>query len=408
MMRLSLVYLFAAWVVIGCATSAAAQPGPVLAAEDVAAIQDEPQGPTTGRYDWGPSVMLDRGLYRMWWTRLGGRNQKRFPYATTLPNGERFEFTYPDRGDRIYYAESRDGRTWHIEGDDYAGRPEDFGPDAKGPLLVLSPAESPHERMHLGCASVVRIAGIFHLYYEACSEFIVKRGPDGKPTVGDEYHNQIFLATSKDGKKWERYPSEREHRPILTAPAANKQPGRQRYGFGQPSVCWKDGRFILHYVDSCSGPGDFIIRLEADNPHFRNPRVFRRSLADVGAERCPPGAVARFAQIDVKYLGDTWLLTGPAYGTGNVNLLTSRDGLFATEAAARSPAEVFPQVRLPDPRGQDYRTRLYPRFLTDPAGQIVTQNGKLVLYYTSGRGFKDQAHTWDLFRAEVAKPRGLK
>ncbi len=130
--------------------------------------------------------------------------------------------------------------------------------------------------------------------------------------------------------------------------------------------------------------------------------------ADVRASRAPSsgqrvrlGGGARFAQYDIKPFGDWLLLVRPAYGTGNVNLFATRDGVFAADANAVLPRDVFPQVRLTDPRGPAYRERLYPRFLTDAHGEIVVEEGCIVLFYSSGRGFKDAAYTWDLFRAEV-------
>jgi hypothetical protein len=103
----------------------------------------------------------------------------------------------------------------------------------------------------------------------------------------------------------------------------------------------------------------------------------------------------------VKYLGNKWWLARPAYGTGNLGLLASIDGVFGADAQARSPREVFPQLRVPDPRGAHYAERLYPRFLTDPHGQILVQDGCVVIYYAPGLGFKDKAYTWDLHRCEV-------
>lgn len=374
----------------------------IIQANPVIALQREPEDPATGRYDWGASVMLDGGVYRMWWTRLGGMNAKRFPYDGKLPDGERFEFTYPDRGDRIYYAESRDGHTWHIEGNDFAGKPEEYGPDSRGPMLVLSPAENAQQRMHLGSPSVIKVDGTYYMYFESCPEFILKRGSDGKPAVGDEYNNQVFIATSPDGKRWRQYPDDRDPQPILRPPEENKRPGRQRYGFGQATVCYRARTYILHYTDSCTAPGDFIVRIEADNPFFRNARVFRRSLALVAPNiQCPAGAVARFAQSDVRYMGDIWMLLRPAYGTGNLGVLVSRDGVFAADVSARSPQEVFPQIRTPDPRGDRYLERSSPRFLTDPAGQILVRGGRVAIYYGSGELSKGKAYTWDLYRCEV-------
>ncbi|HOB75387.1 MAG TPA: hypothetical protein PKG54_12785 [Phycisphaerae bacterium] len=376
--------------------------GPIIQAHEVIALQREPEDPATGRYDWGPSVMYDGTHYRMWWTRLGGSNRKRFPYAATLPDGERFEFTYPDRGDRIYYAESRDGVSWQLSGPDYSGPREEFGPDASGPLMVFGPAESERERMHIGCPSVIRVDGTYYLYYEAACEFKLFRSPDGQIRVGDEYHNGVFVATSQDGRTWRRHPEDARPQPIVVPPEANKQHGRQRYGLGQPSVFYRGGKFVMHYVDSCTGPGDFQVRLEADNPYFRNPRIFPKTPGAKAPAGLPAGSVARFAQVDVKYLDDVCYLLRPAYGTGRLGLLGTRSGVFDADAAARLPQEVYPQIDVPDPRGGEYRERLFPRFLTDPHGRILVQDGYVTIYYAAGRGFKEAAYTWDLHRARVA------
>ena len=374
----------------------------LLDVRNVLAIQREPENKATGRYDWGPSVMRDGALYKMWWVRLGGSNKKRFPYAATLPDGERFEFTYPDRGDRIYYAESRDGKTWQLGGEDFTGSPDEFKPDADGPLMVLGPAESAHEINHLGCPSVIKVNGTYYMYYEAPAEYNVVRGPDRKPVVRGEYHNQVFVATSQDGKRWQRHPDNRDPQPIVRAPDANKQPGRQRYGLGQPSVFHRGGTFVMHYVDSCTGPGDFIVRIEADNPYFDGARKYPRSLRGLTRSKdVPLGAVARFAQTDVKYLGNTCYLLRPAYDTGNLGILASRIGPFRLDATASAPRQVFPQIRVQDPRGDNYRERLFPRFLTDSEGQILVEKGRVILYYSSGLGFKEQAHTWDIHRSEL-------
>lgn len=368
----------------------------VLEAANPVALQTIPDD----RYDWGVSVMRDGDLYRMWWVRWGGAGVERFPYTAALPDGATYEFTYPDRGDRIYYAESRDGLHWPAEGPDYDGPPEAFGPDAPGPLMVMGAAESAGERMHVGTPTVVKVGGVFYMYYESASEFAVERAADGTVQVKGEYHNSVSLATSTDGKTWNKYPCNDDPLPLVRAPEANKRPDRQRYGLGQPSVFYKGGRFVMHYVDSCNGPGDFIVRLEADNPRFENAAVFQRTLE--AGEGTPAGSVARFAQTDVKYLGEVFYLVRPAYETGNLGLMASRTGVFAADARATLPKHVFPQVRVTDPRGDDWRERLFPDFLTDPHGQILVEDGHVVLFYGSGHGWKEEAGTWDLQRSEVS------
>jgi hypothetical protein len=371
-------------------------------AENVLAPQTEPEKPGESRYDWGPDVMKDGDLYRMWWVRLGGENRERFPYVADLPDGSTFEFTYPDRGDRVYYAESRDGITWHLGGEDYTGPKADFGPDSSGPLRVLRPAEAPGERMHLGTPSVIKVDGTFYMYYEAAGEFAVKRNEQGDPAVLGEYHNQVFVASSPDGRNWTKHPSNENPVPIVKTPDTNKSPRRQRYGRGQPSVFYRDGTFVLHYVDSESCPGDYIVRIEADNPYFQDTRRFEKTLrpSDPGT-RVPLGAVARFAQTDVKYLGDAIYLLRPAYGTGNLGILAGRDGLFPADADVWHPKDVLPQIRIQDPRGENYKERLFPRFLKNPHGEILVEEGRIVFFYGSGLGWKDLCHTWDIHRCEV-------
>lgn len=389
-----------AWAVLPRSASAAPA-GAVIDAQNSVAVQSEPEDAATGRYDWGPVVMRDGDLYKMWWTRLGGGREKRFPCNATLPDGAPVPFEYPDWGDRIYYAESKDGRTWRIGGEDFAGPPEAYGPDAAGPLQALRPSETRQQIHHVACPSVVKAGKAYYLYYEAPSEYAAARRPDGSAAVGDEYHNQIFVALSEDGRRWTKHPAEGAPQPIVPAPESNRTAGR-RYGLGQPSVFYRNGRFVMHYVDSCTGAGDFIVRLEADNPFFRNAIPFPKSLRPAGgSDGIPRGAVARFAQTDVRFLGDAFCLLRPAYGTGNVGLLASRGGVFKADADAAHPRDVFPQIRIRDPRGEAYTGRHAPRFLTGPAGEILVENGKVVLYYGSGMEDKGGAYTWDIHRCAV-------
>ena len=66
--------------------AAAAQPL-VVEAKRIVALQREAENPSAGRCDWGPSVMTDGEIHRMWWTRLGGGNTRRFPCRGTRPDG---------------------------------------------------------------------------------------------------------------------------------------------------------------------------------------------------------------------------------------------------------------------------------------------------------------------------------
>jgi hypothetical protein len=262
--------------------------------------------------------------------------------------------------------------------------------------MVLGPSETEEERNHIGDPSVIRVAGIWYMYYEAPCAWALSRRPDGSVAVGDEFRNQVFVATSSDGLLWRKHPDDARPRPIVAAPPADIR--RPRYGIGQPSVFHRGGKFVLHCVDSSTAPGDWIVRIEADDPFFRTARRLPTSLAAAGA---PPGAVARFAQADVRSLGDLTVLVRPAYGTGNLGILVSRDGTFDADRSAVHPAEVFPQIRIADPRGPGYRERLFPRLLTGPGGEIILRGGLATVFHGSGLGFKEKAWSWDIHRCEV-------
>lgn len=371
----------------------------VLEARAVLRIQDEPEG---SPYDWGPSVMRDDdGIYRMWWVRLGGPNDRRLPYTAIRDDGSKEAIDYPTCGDRIYYAESRDGRTWRIGGDDYAGDLDAYGPESQGPALVMHPAEAPQEFYHVGRPTVVKVDGTYYMYYEAPGAFVLHQDAEGKTVGGDEFQNQVFLATSQDGKRWTKHPSNENPAPVIAAPEWNKTPGHFRYGFGQPSVVYDQGKFVLFYVDSCTGPGDFMVRIEADNPHFRDAKRYAERLTpEEGADAIPEGAASRHAQSQFALHDGVWYLVRSAYGTGNLGLLASR-GVFDADADVTHPGEVYPQLACPDPRGADYQERMFPAFLRTPEGELLIEDGNVVIFYSSARGFKNAIGTWDLFRCEV-------
>jgi hypothetical protein len=111
--------------------------------------------------------------------------------------------------------------------------------------------------------------------------------------------------------------------------------------------------------------------------------------------------VARFAQTDVKYLGDVWYIVRPAYGTGNLGIMGSRTGLFPADADATHPKDVFPQLRIKDPLGEEWAERLFPRFLTNPEGEILVKDGMVSIYYSAGTGWKEKAYSWDLRMCRV-------
>jgi hypothetical protein len=367
-------------------------------------VQNEEKPDTNGGYDWGSCVMKDGNLYRMWWTRPCGPTAETKPYKTTTTDGKSVEFPYAIRGDRIFYAESRDGYTWHLNGNGDEIPLDQYGPDSPHPVIVLGPSGNRWERRHLGCVSVVKVDGTFYLYYEAPCEFQPRVAADGKVSEGAEYHNQVFLATSKDGRHFTKWGGDGPQ-PILRAPESNLVPSKRRYGFGQPTVCYRDGKFILHYVDSCTWWPDTQIRLESTDPTFKDAKATIAGLRNaLGCPTPPPaGAVAKFAGTDICWLGNSLYLVRPVFGSDRIAILRSDSGVFWSDDLSHDPLAVRRQIELKDPRGANYRGRLTPRFLRDAHGQVVGDTTHLTIFYGSGNvdGPGWTAYTWDIYRADL-------
>ncbi|MGV9364461.1 beta-xylosidase [Amycolatopsis sp. NPDC003731] len=167
-------------------------------------------------YNYGPSVMLDRGQTRMWWcSQYGGAGPA---------------------GDDILYAQARsfDGPF--------------TGPGGGVPAAVFSGAPGQFDGMHTCDPSVLRVGSTYYLYYT---------GAAGDHALG----NSIGLATSADGIHWTRAagggpilgPSHDVHRENV-------------YGAGQPSAVYLDGWFYLMFTDTTgraagpNGAGQFLLR----------------------------------------------------------------------------------------------------------------------------------------------------
>ncbi|MEV6448537.1 beta-xylosidase [Amycolatopsis sp. NPDC051716] len=167
-------------------------------------------------YNYGPSVMLDRGQTRMWWcSQYGGAGPA---------------------GDDILYARapSFDGPF--------------TGPDGGIPAAVFSGAPGQFDGMHTCDPSVLRVGSTYYLYYT---------GAAGDHALG----NSIGLATSPDGIHWTRAAG---GRPIL-GPSHDVHRANV-YGAGQPSAVYLDGWFYLMFTDTTgratggNGAGQFLLR----------------------------------------------------------------------------------------------------------------------------------------------------
>ena len=393
------------------------QPAPQWAADvgqtsvRVYQVQSESFTDTSGHYDWGACVMKDGDLYRMWWTRPCPLSKETLPYEAIGDDGKPVTVRYPAMGDRIFYAESRDGYTWHLNGRGDEVTIDAYGPDSPTPIMVMKPAESRWEKAHIGDPTVVKVGDTFYMFYETCSAFRLRKNEKGEVSAGTEFQNQVFLATSKDGRHWTKWPKDDDPQPIFKVPENNLQPGKQRYGFGQPTACYKNGRFILNYVDACTWFPDVLVRLESSDPTFRDVHPTIEGLANrLGSEKpVPNGAVAKYAQTDICWLGDSFYLVRPVYGTDRIAILRSKSGVFWSDDISNDPLSARRQIALHDPRGVEFRGRLYPRFLRTPHGEIVGDEKHFTVFYGSGKveGPGWPPRTWDIYRTDISFGRPL-
>jgi hypothetical protein len=167
-------------------------------------------------YNYGPSVMLDRGQTRMWWcSQYGGAGPA---------------------GDDILYAQAQS-----IDGPFTA-------PGGGIPAAVFSGAPGQFDGMHTCDPSVLRVGSTYYLYYT---------GAAGDHALG----NAVGLATSTDGVHWTRAAN---GRPIL-GPSHDVHRANV-YGAGQPSAVYLDGWFYLMFTDTTgraagwNGAGQFVLR----------------------------------------------------------------------------------------------------------------------------------------------------
>lgn len=181
---------------------------------------------TRTSYDYVPSVMHD-GVYRMWW--CGGV-----------------------AGDHILYAEasSLDG-PWHSHGSSTPGSWDDvFQPTGNA---------ADFDGTHTCDPSVIRVAGKYYMYY------------GGYPSTADGDTTRIGVASSDDGFSWTRLNG---GKPIVV-PATDYHAAVNKYGAGQPSVTFVDGKFVLVFTDTTgldinpgNGAGIFVLR--SQDPTFQS------------------------------------------------------------------------------------------------------------------------------------------
>jgi len=154
-------------------------------------------------HDYGPSIMKDGDVWRMWWCG---------------------QPSVPGAWDSIWYATSPDGLKWSCP---------------KEALLVSSAGL---DKSAVCDPAVVKVGGKYFLYYTGINTDV-------------DWSNRVFLATTDnpDGA-WTKYPDNGNPQPVLQDSACDgKNPND--YCVGQSAVLVKDGTFYHWYTDTGKGAG---------------------------------------------------------------------------------------------------------------------------------------------------------
>ncbi|MFD7654891.1 beta-xylosidase [Actinosynnema sp. NPDC059797] len=173
-------------------------------------------------YNYAPTLVVEGGKYRMWWCSQLGVAQP--------------------AGDDVLYAEARSA-----DGPFTA-------PGGSPATPVLSGSGSGFDAMHTCDPSVIRVDGVYYLYYTAAERDNVDNG------------SAVGVAVSPDGLTWTR----RGDGPIITP--SGEVIRDNVYGAGQVSALWLDGWVYLMFTDTTgaaagwNGAGQFVLR--SQDPTF--------------------------------------------------------------------------------------------------------------------------------------------
>jgi hypothetical protein len=321
-----------------------------------------PAPPGDKTYDWRAYTIKDGDRYTMWWVRG-------VPW------------------DRVFWAEGADGLH--------------YGPARQ----VLAPVENSFETQHVGYVSVIRHPeGRHFMFYEAPMHDEWTDGPD----------NNIFLATSPDGTNWTKHPSNADPKPVI----AGYNRRLKRYGVGQPSAFYKDGRFVLYYVDDCEGHGNRMRRAEsldgfrwgavasqAQSDPRQHPVVMRGNVGEVKYSKTLNRCLMAFTV--------SGALVGQPAADHNHDLYVavSLDPDGKRWAWAAQPPNIWDLAKLSYnlsavvDRDRELRLRVFPTFVCNPLGHVEGKTLRLI--YTKGRqadagqDWKVHWATWDLYCSEL-------
>ncbi|WP_236808775.1 beta-xylosidase [Amycolatopsis albispora] len=248
-------------------------------------------------YNYGPAVMQDGDRVRMWWCSQ---------YPAARPPG-----------DDILHAES-------------AGIAGPFTGPGGGPAqAVLSGNPGAFDGVHTCDPSVLKVDGVYYLYYT---------GAAGDHALG----NSIGMATSPDGINWTRANG---GNPILNP--ARDTARENTYGAGQPAVVFLDGWFYLMFTDTTgraagwNGAGQFIVR--SKDPGFATGV---EALGERGFEPVPNTQAPRTRSLVDAFSADLmWIEALESFGVAH----ETEDGTTVTFLDRNFSLRPYPPVLVPGP-----------------------------------------------------------
>jgi hypothetical protein len=171
---------------------------------------------------------------------------------------------------------------------------------AANPMLVATATDPLHGSDNVYAPDLQRVDGGWAMFYGA-------QGGDG--------HDRIYVATSRDGAAWRKWPSDAAPRPVLDRGTSNH--------VNDPSVVRANGRWSMFYTDAPTAENDRIWLAQSDT---------LTGFARVGEVLGPGPAGAwddeKVGRPSVHFDGATWWMfyDGTARGRRHVGLATSTDG----------------------------------------------------------------------------------
>lgn len=179
-------------------------------------------------YDWGFTTIFKDGIYKIWWVR-------------------------PSLYDSIWYAESTDMKNFtNVQR-----------------VITLSPNSTTLIKYDtikgmVGKPNVLFVENKYYMYFEAPAT----EDTNISATI-KEWDNQVFLATSDDGVKWDFYMDENNQpKPVIAMPKDKMNNPNKYYGVGQPSVFYKDGQFYVSYCYVIENFAEIRIATSSDGKNF--------------------------------------------------------------------------------------------------------------------------------------------